>query len=167
MKPKFISAFMDVAERFAQLSSAKKLQVGAIIVRDNRIISIGYNGTPTGWDNECEVIDRPGIDANAWLDPDTLVDQYPLTDDLGRYRLKTKEEVLHAEMNCIGKLAGSGESGRGATMFITHSPCMECAKLIHGAGIVQVFYKHEYRCTNGIEFLSECGIDVIRLRNNT
>ena len=92
MKSKFIAAFMDVAERFAQLSSAKRLQVGAIVVKDDRIISIGYNGMPSGWDNECEEVVPP----NEWVEFE---------------QLKTKPEVLHAETNAIAKLAKSSESG--------------------------------------------------------
>ena len=114
MKPKFIAAFMDVAERFAQLSSAKRLQVGAIVVKDDRIISIGYNGMPTGWDNCCEDIIR--------------------TDEVGFQVTKTKAEVLHAETNAIAKLAKSSESGLGATMFVTHAPCIDCAKLVYQSG---------------------------------
>ena len=132
MKQKFINAYMDVAERFAQLSSAKRLQVGAIVVKDDRIISIGYNGMPSGWDNCCE-------------------DEHN----------KTKPEVLHAESNSISKLAKSSESGDGATMFITHSPCIECAKLIYQSGIATVYYKTEYRSTQGVEFLKKSGIAVI------
>lgn len=137
MKQKFINAYMDVADRFSQLSSAVKLKVGAIVVKDNRIISIGYNGSPSGWDNCCEYNTDSG--------------------------LKTKPEVLHAEMNCIGKLAKSGESGFGSTMFVTHAPCIECAKLIHSAGISEVYYKNQYRDTSGVEFLEKCSIPVIHL----
>ena len=119
MKQKFIDAYMDVAERFAQLSSAKRLQVGAIVVKDDRIISIGYNGMPSGWDNCCE---------------------YEVMGDLGSHEkeLKTKPEVLHAESNAIAKLAKSPESGEGATIFVTHSPCIDCAKLIYQSGIATV-----------------------------
>jgi dCMP deaminase len=137
MKKKFINAYIDVAERFSQLSSAERLKVGAIVVKDDRIVSIGYNGTPSGWDNVCEH-EQDG----------TLV---------------TKAEVLHAEMNCIGKLAGSGESGKDAAMFITHAPCMECAKLIHSAGISQVFYKNDYRSRGGIDFLNKAGVSVTKI----
>lgn len=134
IKDKFISAYMDVAERFAQLSSAKRLQVGAIVVKDDRIISIGYNGMPSGWDNVCEIEVVSG--------------------------LKTKPEVLHAETNAISKLARSTEAGEGATMFCTHAPCIDCAKLIYQSGIKQVYYKHEYRSTDGIDFLKKCNITI-------
>lgn len=142
MKTKFKQAYMDVAERFAQLSSAKRLQVGAIVVKDDRIISIGYNGMPSGWDNTCE---------------DTLVVEAEVGEDI---ILKTKPEVLHAEANAITKLARSPESGEGAAIFITHSPCIECAKLIYQSGINQVYYAYNYRSTDGIDFLSKCNIEV-------
>ena len=133
MKTKFIAAFMDVAERFAQLSSAKRLQVGAIVVKDDRIISIGYNGMPTGWDNCCEDSDN-----------------------------KSKAEVLHAESNAIAKLAKSSESGLGATLFVTHSPCIECAKLIYQGGISTVYYRNNYRSDDGINFLTKSKVRVIK-----
>ena len=133
MKQKFIDAYMDVAERFAQLSSAKRLNVGAIVVKDDRIISIGYNGMPTGWDNCCE-------DSNN----------------------KSKPEVLHAESNAIAKLAKSGESGLGASIFITHSPCIECAKLIYQSGISTVYYRNNYRSDDGINFLTKSKVRVIK-----
>jgi len=130
---------MDTAERFAQLSSAVRLQVGAVVVKDNRIISIGYNGTPSGWDNLCEDL--------VQLSDDTLV-------------TKTKAEVIHAEANAITKLARSNESGVGSSMFITHAPCVDCAKLIYGAGINTVYYRNSYRNNDGIDFLQKCNVDV-------
>jgi dCMP deaminase len=143
MKQKFIDAYMDVAERFAQLSSAKRLQVGAIVVKDDRIISIGYNGMPSGWDNCCE------FEINAR--------------ELGFRELKTKPEVLHAESNAIAKLARSPESGEGASIFITHSPCIDCAKLIYQSGIATVYYKSDYRSIQGIEFLEKSNIKVFKV----
>ena len=143
VKPKFIEAYMDVAERFAQLSSAQRLQVGAIVVKDDRIISIGYNGMPAGWDNCCE--------------------EWNGEDDWGNTILKSKPEVLHAESNAIAKLAKSPESGDGASIFITHSPCMDCAKLIYQSGIATVYYKESYRSTQGIEFLTKSNIEVVKV----
>ena len=139
MKQKWIDAFMDTAERFAQLSSAVRLQVGAVVVKDNRIISIGYNGTPAGWSNECEEI--------------TLHSDDTVT-------TKTKDEVIHAEANAISKLARSNDSGLGSDMFISHAPCVHCAKLIYGAGIKTVYYRTAYRDTAGIDFLQKCNVDV-------
>ena len=144
MKTKFIDAYMDVAERFAQLSSATRLQVGAIVVKDDRIISIGYNGMPTGWDNCCEDVIRE--------------------DEVGFQVTKTKAEVLHAETNAIAKLAKIGESGLGATMFVTHAPCIDCTKLVYQSGIATVYYKNKYRSTQGLEFLDKSGVEVIHHR---
>lgn len=141
MKQKFIEAYMDVAERFAQLSSAKRLNVGAIVVKDERIISIGYNGMPTGWDNCCE---------------------HEVLEDNIVY-IRSKPEVLHAEANAITKLAKSNESGDGASIFITHSPCIECAKLIYQSGIATVYYKNNYRDTAGLDFLTKSGIVIIKV----
>jgi dCMP deaminase len=146
MKEKFVSAYMDVAERFAELSSARRLHVGAIVVKDDRIISIGYNGMPSGWDNDCE--------DKVW------------TQD-GDYTLKTKPEVLHAETNAIAKLAKSNESGLGATMFITHAPCLDCAKLIYQSGISSVLYRNSYRDTSGVTFLEKSGIEVTQVKKDS
>mgnify|MGYP003624476370 FL=1 len=143
---KWQSAYMDTAERFASLSTAVRLQVGSIVVKDNRIISIGYNGMPAGWDNTCEDI----VDDEVSFDTDS-------------YKLKTKIEVIHAEANAIAKLAKSNESGNNSTMYITHAPCTECAKLIYTSGISTVYYKHKYRDENGVHFLQKCNIKVEQL----
>lgn len=139
MKQKWVDAFMDTAERFAQLSSAIRLKVGSVVVKDNRIISIGYNGMPSGWTNECEHTIQHSDDTVS---------------------LKTKVEVIHAEANAIAKLARDGESGSGATLFATHAPCVQCAKMIYGAGISTVYYRTAYRNSDGIDFLNKCNIVV-------
>ena len=130
---------MKTAETFAELSHARRLHVGAIVVKDDRIISIGYNGMPAGWDNNCE-------------------DE--LHQPVGRVDLVTKPEVLHAETNAIAKLAKSNESGMGATMFITHAPCLDCAKLIYQSGISSVLYRNAYRDTSGVTFLERSGVNI-------
>lgn len=130
---------MGAAEHFADLSTARRLHVGAIIVKDDRIISIGYNGTPSGWDNNCE-------------------DEIRYED--GGVVLKTKPEVLHAETNAIAKLARSTESGDGATMFITHAPCLDCAKLVYQSGISTVYYRNDYKLDAGINFLRQAGVKI-------
>ncbi len=130
---------MDVAERFSKLSTAKRLQVGAIVVKDDRIISIGYNGMPSGWTNECETEHK----------------FFPKMTEL-----KTKPEVIHAEANAIAKLAKSSESGKDSVMFLTHAPCMDCAKQIYTAGIKNVYFRSNYRNTDGLTFLEKCGIIV-------
>ena len=163
MKERFKQAFMDVAHRFADLSHARRLHVGAIVVKDDRIISIGYNGMPAGWDNDCEYREYClSRDFNGNYFPGTE-EEYPFEDDRGRYRLKTRPEVLHAETNAISKLARSTESGEGATMFITHAPCLECAKLIFQSGIKQVYFGSAYRVTDGVEFLTQSGIAVEKI----
>jgi dCMP deaminase len=146
MKEKFVDAYMDVAERFAELSSARRLHVGAIVVKDDRIISIGYNGMPSGWDNNCE-IETTSNNGNVI-----------------QIELKSKPEVLHAETNAIAKLAKSTESGANATMFITHSPCLDCAKLIFQSGISSVFYRDSYRSEAGIQFLTKSGVTVTQIK---
>lgn len=137
-----IHAHLKVAEIYASLSKAIRLKVGAIVVKDNRVISIGYNGTPAGWDNTCEDITTETINGISYS------------------ALKTKPEVIHAEANAIAKLAKSGESGQSAEMYITHAPCLECAKLIFTAGISKIYFKKKYRNNQGIEFLSKCGVEV-------
>jgi len=150
MKQKLIDAYMKTAETFADLSYARRLHVGAIVVKDDRIISIGYNGMPAGWDNNCEyeILEDNGDD-----EPETI--------------LKTKPEVLHAETNAIAKLAKSNESGMGATMFITHAPCLDCAKLIYQSGISHVLYRDSYRDTNGVSFLEKSGINVTQVKKGS
>jgi dCMP deaminase len=139
MKQKFIDLYMAWAARTAQLSHARRLQVGAVIVKDDSVISYGYNGMPAGWDNDCENI---------------------VGYNMGEPMLKTKPEVLHAESNAIAKLAKSTNSGLGATMFVTHAPCMECAKLIFQSGIGHVLYRDSYRDTGGVAFLEASGVKV-------
>jgi len=162
MKYKFIEAYMDVAKRFAQLSTAKRLQVGAIIVKDDRIISIGYNGMPSGWTNDCETKEYIPQDSGGWLMPDELWKMYPYEDGERRYKLKTKPEVIHAEANAIAKLAKGVESGEGAVMFLTHAPCLDCAKQIYTAGIKTVYYGESYKNRNGLDFLKDCDVEIVQ-----
>ena len=161
MKTKLKSAYMKTAETFAELSHARRLHVGAIVVKDDRIISIGYNGMPSGWDNNCEdtvfVLDEEVMGTNM------VALGYTQTDKGNWTKLKSKPEVLHAETNAIAKLAKSNESGLGATMFITHAPCLDCAKLIYQSGIGSVLYRNSYRDTSGITFLEKSGVNVEQL----
>ena len=152
---KFDNTHMIVAEAYATLSSAKRLKVGAVVEKDNRIISIGYNGTPKGWDNNCE--------NEIYEESQYIIDEGGPWHTMATYKYETKQEVIHAEMNAIGKLTQSSESGLGATMYITHAPCFNCAKLIHIAGIKKVFYRNNYRNTEGIEFLNKCNIEVEKI----
>ena len=124
-------AYLDMAKRWGELSYCKRKKVGALIVKDRMIISDGYNGTPSGFENICE--------------------------DEENY---TKWYVLHAEANAILKVASSTQSCRGATLYVTLSPCRECSKLIHKSGIIRVVYSVEYKDTSGIEFLKKAGVKV-------
>jgi dCMP deaminase len=139
MKQKFIDLYMDWAHRVSQLSHARRLHVGAVIVKDDTVISYGYNGMPAGWDNDCE---------NENLHED------------GSVSLTTKAEVLHAESNAIAKLARGSNSGRNAAIFVTHAPCLECSKLIYQSGIEHVYYRTAYRDDSGLKFLARSGVEV-------
>lgn len=136
---------MKVAEETASLSYAKRLKVGAVIVKDKNIISFGYNGTPEGLDNNCEEL---------------------IAGEDGHY-LKTKPEVIHAEANAICKLARQGNAGNDAIMFLTHAPCVECAKLIVQTGISKVYWKTAYRDSTGLELLHKAGISTINTEENS
>ena len=126
--------YLEMAKIWGQLSKAKRKQVGCLIVRDGQIISDGYNGTPRGFDNDCEFETRFGYE--------------------------TKLEVLHAESNAISKLAMSTQSSQGSTVYITISPCFDCAKLMIQSGITRVVYNEKYRSGNGIEILQKANIQV-------
>jgi dCMP deaminase len=150
-----IRTYMKTAQVFSELSHARRLHVGAIVVKDDRIISIGYNGMPAGWDNDCEDTEY------TYDERDTANGDWNYNKDTEQwFKLKTKPEVLHAETNAIAKLARSSESGLGADIFITHSPCLDCAKLIYQSGINRVWYGEQYRNTEGIEFLKKSGVKV-------
>lgn len=148
MKEKFIEPFMNTAETFAQLSTARRLKVGCVVVKENRIISIGYNGTPAGWDNNCE-------------------DQIGFDQDRCEPILKTKQEVHHAERNALDKIARSNESSEGSSLFVTHAPCIECAKSIYTCGIKEVYYRNEYKASSGsgLDFLKKAGVHVFHVGN--
>ena len=132
--------YMEIAEIVSKQSSAKRLQVGAIVVKDDRVISIGYNGMPAGWTNVCEEV----------------IEQH---EDGGQVT-RTKDEVIHAEANAIAKLAKGTESGDGSTMFLTHAPCIHCAKQIYTAGVKKLYYRNTYRDTSGLDFLGKCGLEI-------
>ncbi len=139
---KFADAHMKAAEVYSQLSSARRLQVGCVVVKDNTIIGIGYNGMPSGWDNNCE--------------EEIIIEE----DEKFIKGLKTKPEVLHAETNALAKIARSTNSSDGASMFITHAPCLDCAKLVYQSGIKSVYYRNSYKNTDGIDFLNKCNVEV-------
>ena len=131
---KYDKAYLRMAKELAKLSYCERKQVGAIIVKDRMIISDGYNGTPTGFENFCE--DEEGY---------------------------TKWYVLNAEANAILKVAASTQSCKGATLYITLSPCQSCSKLIHQAGIVRVVYSKAYKDLSGVEFMEKAGIEVVHI----
>lgn len=148
MKEKYIQAYIDIAHRVAELSHARRLKVGAVIVKDD-VITYGYNGMPSGWDNNCE---------------DETVELYSGYEGAIHHTvLKTKPEVLHAESNAISKIAKSTVSARDADMFITHSPCIDCAKMIFQSGVKRVFYSTDYRSDAGVDFLKKSGITVEKI----
>ena len=153
MKQKFVDLYMDWAKRVAELSHARRLNVGAVIVKDDTVISYGYNGMPAGWDNNCEyeeIYSRQPAPGDEYEVVHTGI-------------LKTRPEVLHAESNAIAKLARSHNSGLGAEIFITHSPCIECAKLIYQSGISRVYFGEQYRDDSGIKFLEASGVKVTQM----
>lgn len=169
MKEKFKQAYMDTARRFAELSPAQRRKVGAIVVKDDRIISIGYNGMPVGWDNECEYKEYMNAAKAGFMTQEDIEKQFPYEEyveeyqALRRFRLVTKDEVLHAESNAIAKLAKSNESGLGADLFVTTAPCIHCAKLIHQSGIRRVWFSDSYRDDAGINFLEKSGVTVEKI----
>lgn len=134
IKPKHERLYMDLAERFALESYAKRLKVGCVIIKDNNPIAASWNGTPPGWDNSCET------DENV-----------------------TKPEVYHAEESAILKLSKSTGGAQNAEMFVTHAPCVNCARMIFRSGIKRVYYQHTYRSLDGVEFLRKCGVPVVNL----
>src|SRR5690625_2204512 len=131
---KFDKAYLRIAHEWGKLSYCKRKQVGAIIVKDRMIISDGFNGTPSGFENNCE--DEDGL---------------------------TKWYVLHAEANAILKVASSTQSCRGATLYITYSPCRECSKLIHQAGITRLVYQNNYKDDSGLNFLKKAGVEILQI----
>lgn len=169
MNDRFKKLYMDMALRVAAMSYAERLKVGCVIVKDH-IITYGYNGTPAKWSNTCE--SKVWCDGGGWLDPAEIDIMYPYSGSYidhegytvpGRYKLVTKPEVMHAESNAISKMAKSNQSSDGATVFLTHPPCIDCAKQIYQAGIAEVYYDTEYKNTDGIDFLIKAGVKIEKL----
>ena len=136
MKPRMWSAHLQAAEAYARLSYATRLKVGCLIVLPDDSMFLGYNGTPPDWDNACETAENV-----------------------------TKPEVVHAEQNALDKMLRAGRSSVGATVFITHAPCLECAKRLHGARVSAVYWKDVYRSTDGLLFLEKAGIPTFHLKD--
>jgi len=164
MKDKFVNYYMKLADLTSDLSSAIKLKVGSVIVRDNQILATGYNGTPSGWDNNCEYREYLNYGHSFG---ENAADYFDQTDENGRmYRLKTRPEVIHSESNAILKVARSTESSVNATMFCTHAPCIDCAKLIYQSGINTLYYRNTYRSESGVDFLLKSGVNVQRYNSD-
>lgn len=166
---RYSDLFMDIADRFSKMSHAVRLKVGCLLVKDGNIISFSWNGMPTGWDNNCETAKWMDGDAGGWLAPEEIIANWPLEGTCthsdgetftSRYKLVTKPEVLHAEANCLMKLAKTTISSEGSTMFCTHAPCMDCAKLIFQAGVRKLIYRDSYRNDDGVAFLAKSNIEV-------
>jgi dCMP deaminase len=147
-KTKYDRLYMDIAIRVGSMSHSQRSKVGCLLVKDGRIISMGWNGMPSGWENDCEY-------ETFFEDSRQLLEK----------KLVTREEVLHAEMNAIAKLARDGQSSQGATVYITLSPCIDCAKLIHQSGITRLVYIEDYRKTAGLDFLYKANLEIIKMEN--
>ena len=157
MKDKYLEAWMDCLDRFAQTSEAQRLKVAAFLFKDGNMVSHAINGTPAGWPtNECE--DKVYFSGGGWFEPEHS--EYPYEDDNGIYKLVTKSEVVHAEQQCLDKMLHSHTTTDGCTMLVTHSPCLACSIKIKSAGIKKVIYKNEYRSIDGINYLKDNGIEV-------
>ncbi len=150
---------MELAERVAQMSYAVRLQVGSILVKDDNIISFGWNGMPSGWDNNCEELEYIPKQECQQSDKFMLHNGYTETAH-GWSKLKSKPEVLHSEANCLMKVARSTNSSEGSTLYVTHAPCIDCAKMIYQAGIKKLYYRHAYRSSAGVDFLKKSKIEV-------
>jgi dCMP deaminase len=142
-QPAIDQVYMEMAKVWSKLSHAKRLKVGALIVKNGTIIADGFNGTPSGFENECEEV---------------------VNDETGMFKeYRTKWYVLHAEANAILKIAKSTQSCEGSTLYLTYSPCADCSKLILQAGIKRVVYAEEYRDTTGLEFLRRAGVELKKM----
>ena len=141
-KKRYLDFYMGITQQVSQMSQARRLKVGSILVKDGNIISFGWNGMPSGWDNNCEYEVYHEQESDL---PPTLT---------------TKPEVIHSESNCLMKVTRSNQSSEGSTMFLTHAPCIHCAKQIYTAGIKVVYYDADWRSKEGIDFLNKCGVIV-------
>jgi len=148
-KKRYLDFYMGITQQVSQMSQARRLKVGSILVKDGNIISFGWNGMPSGWDNNCEYEE---------IRYEQLYEEEMKVIHTGN--LKTKPEVIHSEANCLMKVIKSNQSTEGSTMFLTHAPCIDCAKQIYAAGINKVYYNQSYRDTFGINFLEKCNVKV-------
>lgn len=163
MKTKHKLAYMECAEAFAKCSVGIRLQVGSVIVKNNRIISCGYNALPEHIDGSLEEKAYMDVGAGGWLDPEEIYEIWPYTDEEGRFKLTTRKEVRHSEKNALMGLVKSNESAQGASLFCTHACCYFCAVDIVDSGIKEFYYRHPYRCTDGVEYLQKNGVEVYQI----
>lgn len=170
MNLRLTNFYMSLADECAKMSRAVRLQVGAVIIKDDNILSFGWNGTPKGWSNICE--EKHWCPDTQSLDTLENIVEYPSEGHYidqqgrelkGRYRLVTKPEVLHAEMNALMKLTKSTHSSDNASIFVTHAPCLECAKGIYQSGIKHLYYRNVYRTDHGLNFLKQCEVSVSKI----
>lgn len=152
---KLDSVYINVAKEIASLSHCVRSKVGAVLVKDGNVISFGYNGTPSGMDNCCEDKKYVPSEAGAWVDIDEMLIEYPYRDSYGNYKLITKNNVIHAEVNAVLKAAKTGTSVDGSSLYLTLSPCLDCSKLILQAGVKRVVYLETYRNLDGPNFLKQ------------
>ncbi len=149
--------YLAMAKEWSKMSHAKRKKVGCLIVKDEQIISDGYNGTPSGFNNDCEEVFYTCDERDFYRDQEWQL-------DVGKdkfYKLKTKPEVLHAESNALMKLARSTNSSEGATIYCTYSPCFDCAKLIVQSGVKRFVYNETYRNTEGLDLLKKADVEIV------
>lgn len=162
MKLKHQLMCMRIAEAAAETSSAVRLKVGCCVVKNNAVIAVSYNGLPSFLDGSVE--DKVYLaGGGAWLDVDEVLEAYPYKDDVDRYKLVTKKECRHAEKNSLLALAKSNESAIGASLFCTHACCELCSIDIIDSGVVKVYYRNDYRSTEGLDYLRANNIEVIKI----
>lgn len=169
MKKKWVDMYLQFAIEAAKRSHAKRLQVGAIFVSVNGIVSTGINGMPEGDTNECEIKEYMDPTAGGWLDPETIAIQWPYTESelsvtgaQRRYKLTTKPEVSHAEENLFAKIMQQGISTIGGRIFLTHSPCIHCAKIIVRSKVTHVHYLEDFKSDDGVKWLVKNKVIVIK-----
>lgn len=168
---KIEEVYMNIAQNVAELSYAERRKVGCIIVKDEQIVSFGYNGTPKGFNNACEneSIDIIEVDGGYTKNPEAIKaledGGYNCNHDgvCGKVYMETRREVLHAESNALTKIAKSTMSSEGAELYTTTAPCFECSKLIIQSGIKRVYYNEEYREMEGVQLLNQANIEVIKI----
>ncbi len=162
MKQKFVDLYLGIANEVSKMSASRRTQVGAVAVKDHRILSIGYNGTLPGADNNCETAEF--LLGSKWISEEEAMKIWGDPYVEAHFRLTTKPEVVHAEANCLLKMARDGQPSLGADIFLTLTPCVECAKMMKVAGIRKVWFRDEYRDLSGVEFLKSQGIEVEQVK---